>query len=327
MACSSARGPPHVTDPRVASVPGMPSAPTQVLLVTCAGLPYGEPGAPLLDAALAERGIRSRWAAWDDPGVDWSAADLVLVRSAWDYEHRREEFLAWAGSVERSGARLVNSAAVLAWNTDKGYLVELADGAVGGTRDLPVVPTVAVGSEEGLGPAVDAMRPAVVKPRVGAGGRGVVVFGGGPAPGRGPSPLGDPRLGTGPWIVQPLVPSVRSEGEASVFVLGGHAVSQVQKLPGGTGNGGAEIRVQPEYGGSTAAVDLDGAAAALAEHVVARVGERLGAALAYARVDLMRLPDGRLALSELEATEPGLYLDRLPGNAAAFADVVRALLG
>ena len=45
---------------------------------------------------------------------------------------------------------------------------------------------------------------------------------------------------------------------------------------------------------------------------------RLGGRLDYARVDLMRDADGGLAVSEVEVTEPGLYLDLLPGNAAAF---------
>jgi hypothetical protein len=37
----------------------------------------------------------------------------------------------------------------------------------------------------------------------------------------------------------------------------------------------------------------------------------------------MRL-DGRLVVSEVELTEPGLYLDVLPANGAAFADAVAA---
>jgi hypothetical protein len=52
----------------------------------------------------------------------------------------------------------------------------------------------------------------------------------------------------------------------------------------------------------------------------------LGTALDYARVDMMRLADGTLAVSELEATEPGLYLDVLPANAEPFADLVASRL-
>ncbi len=35
---------------------------------------------------------------------------------------------------------------------------------------------------------------------------------------------------------------------------------------------------------------------------------------------------GRVGLSELEVTEPGLYLDVLPANAEPFADLVAARL-
>ena len=55
-----------------------------VLLVTSRALPDGEPGAAALDEALASRGVDARWVVWDDPGVDWSAASLVVVRSTWD---------------------------------------------------------------------------------------------------------------------------------------------------------------------------------------------------------------------------------------------------
>jgi len=278
-----------------------------VLLVTCAALPEGEPGGALLVRELAARGLAARWVSWDDPAVDWRAAPVVAVRSTWDYERRRDEFLAWAREV---GPALLNGAEVFAWNTDKSYLVDL------GACDLPVVPTVAVEEAGELAPALAEAFPAVVKPRVGAGGRGVVLFDGEP-PREPEEALDESLLGEGPWIVQPLVESVRTEGETSVFVLGGRAVSQARKRPGGR-----EIRVHESYGGTTVAEELSAEAARLAERVVAVVAERLGVGLDYARVDLMRLPDGTLALGELEVTEPGLYLTELPGNAAAFADLL-----
>ncbi len=151
-----------------------------VLLATCSALPDGEEwtGTTHLTDAFTARGIDARWVVWDDPDVDWSEG-LVAVRSTWDYETRLEEFLAWARSVPR----MLNSAEVFAWNTDKAYLTELA------ATGVPVVPTLVVEGEEELPAAIaevsDAARvSAVVKPRVGAGGRGVVVFDwtdGGPA--------------------------------------------------------------------------------------------------------------------------------------------------
>jgi glutathione synthase/RimK-type ligase-like ATP-grasp enzyme len=268
-----------------------------VLLVTCAAWPAGEPAAHVLDAALTERGITFRWVCWDDPDVDWDGS-LVAVRSTWDYHDRLPDFLDWAGRVPR----LLNGASVFAWNTDKAYLVELAEAG------LPVVPTVVVDVGGDLAGAAARFEPAVVKPRVGAGGRGVVVAG-----------AGEP--GPGPWVVQPLVGSVRTEGETSVFVLGGEPLSMVRKLPAAE-----EIRVNEQYGGTTVAVVPTDEAGRLARRTVEVAERLLGTRLDYARVDQMRLADGTLAVSELEVTEPGLYLEELPANGAAFADLVVRLL-
>lgn len=286
-------------------MPAEPAEPaeTRVLLVTCSTFPDGEPGHEHLDAALTERGISSRWASWDDPYVDWSAAELVVVRSTWDYQDRLADFLGWAGSV---GASLLHGADVFRWNTDKSYLVELA--AHGG---VPVVPSESVDNPVDLRAAIARHQPAVVKPRVGAGGHGmVVVYDAGTW-----LPV-DP----GPWIVQPLVGSVMTEGEQSVFVFGGRPVSQVRKVAGKD-----DYRVHEHFGGTSYDTPLDPEAALLAARTVAVTTEILGSELVYARIDLMR-HDGELMVSEVEITEPGLYLDHVPGNAALFADALAARL-
>ncbi len=284
---------------------------SDVLLVTCAEWPTGEPDGHLVVEELAARGLSASWVAWDDADVDWAEARLVVVRATWDYERRREQFLAWAREVEQQ-TRLVNPSRVLEWNTDKIYLLALLDAG------LPVVPTLSAEDEGELPAAIASFETAVVKPRVGAGGRGVVVFDGLPG---GPDGLDESQLQMGPWIVQPLVESVRTEGEASVFVLGGEVVSQVQKRPAGE-----EIRVHEQYGGCSEAVEVTQETRALALRTVAVAEEVLGVALPYARVDMMRMPDGTLVLSELEVVEPGLYLDLVPGNAPVFADVVAGML-
>ncbi len=214
----------------------------RVLLATCAWFPEGEPGGDLLVAEFARRGVPAHWALWDDPTVDWNRG-LVAVRATWDYDSRRDEFLAWAREVPR----LLNGAAVFAWNTDKSYLTDLE--RIG----LPVVPTIQAGRHE-LADALTAYPTSVVKPTVAANGRGVEVVR------RGAS---YEPASVGPWIVQPLVESVRTEGETSVFVLGGRAVSQVRKVPGA-----GEIRVHEHLGGTTQPVPLDAEATDLAIRVV-----------------------------------------------------------
>ncbi|GAB3249438.1 hypothetical protein GCM10027448_13530 [Nocardioides dilutus] len=282
-----------------------------MLLVTFSLLPNGEPGGELLVSALAERGIESRWVGWDDGSVDWAAAELVAVRSTWDYHRRTAEFLAWARKVE-SETRLLNGADVFAWNADKAYLVDLA-------QDVPCVPTTLLDDAtlvRGLREALERWGEVVVKPRTGAGGVGVVVA----------SSVGDERLEgltAAPWVVQPVVASVRTTGETSVHVLRGRAVSQVDKAVAGAGPG--EIRVHELYGGRSTPVELGDEQSALAEAAVHAASQRWAADLSYARVDMM-VWDGAWAVSELELIEPGLYLDVDPANAGRFADLVRSLL-
>lgn len=271
-----------------------------MLLVTCSALPDGEPGAAALEAALAARGLDSRWVAWDDVEVDWAAADVIAVRSTWDYDSRVGEFIGWASGV---GPTLLNGYEVFRWNTDKRYLLDLHDAGV------PVVPTISAVTIAEVQAAAAQYGLAVVKPRVGAGGRGLQVVRDAaawiPEPGQ-----------RGPWVVQPLVESIHHHGEISVFVIAGHPVSQVAKLPSTT-----DIRVHEQFGGSSRPVPLDPAAAGLATEAIASVVDLLGVEIVYGRVDMMVHHD-RLVVSEVELTEPGLYLDVVPGNAEPFADAV-----
>ena len=286
---------------------------TSVLLVTCRPWPDGEPGGGLLVAALAERGIDAEWVCWDDTSVDWHAADLVVVRSTWDYSVRYAEFLAWARSLDQS--RMLNGADVFDWNHDKRYLAEL-DG-------LPVVPTLLAATSDEFTAAIARFGRTVVKPRVSAGGAGLIVV---DAP-------DDDRLGTvirshpsyppvgGPWIAQPLLESIRESGESSMFVLGGRVCSQVDKWPAGE-----EVRVHEEFGGRSHPVPPGRETSALALQAWTAIGERFRRPLDYARVDMLRYDD-RWVVSELELIEPGLYLDIVPENAGPFADLVTSQLG
>ena len=286
---------------------------TEVLLATSADWPEGEPCGELLVKAFADRGLAASWARWDDPAVDWSSAQVVAVRSVWDYDRRRDELLGWAEHVTR-WSRLVNGPAVFRWNTDKSYLLDLE--RIG----VPVVPTALLDDRAQLAEVSGRFGGrVVVKPRVAAGGRGLTVQDAGPDLGGLGVELAEDEWG--PWLVQPLVESVRSEGETSVFVFAGVPVSQALKLPAGD-----EIRVHEMYGGTTQAVEPTDEAMLLAAETVAAARQLFDEDLCYARVDLMRLEDGRLVVGELEVTEPGLYLDVLPSNADAFAEVVATLV-
>ena len=96
----------------------------RIALVTCRRLPDLDPDDHPLRDELARRGHEVTAAIWDEPAVDWRAFDVAMLRSPWDYHHKRDEFLAWAGWAAAK-TRLLNPLPLVRWNTHKAYLHEL----------------------------------------------------------------------------------------------------------------------------------------------------------------------------------------------------------
>lgn len=266
----------------------------------------------LIDA-LARCGITAVPAIWDDPDIDWAGFDLVVIRTTWDYDTRRDEFVKWAEAVE-AVTPLRNSADVVRWNTHKGYLIELEE------RGVPIVPTAWIGRGDTVDlAALAASRRwddgVVVKPAVAAGARGLT-FVDGPA-GDGQAAL-DALVADGDAMVQPLLHRIGDVGELSIVCLDGRYSHAVRKLPRGD-----DRRIQVEFGGTYVAETPTDDLVALAEWVV----ESTGHDLLYARVDLVPEDDGTWQVGEVEATEPSLYLDRVEGAADRAAAAIAARLG
>jgi hypothetical protein len=133
----------------------------RIVLAGCPALPEGDGDDDGLVAALRQRGLHARWLSWDDPQA--LEADLVILRAAWDYIDRLDEFLAWTKRVRN----LLNPPQVVLWNTDKRYLADLSEAGV------PTVPS------QFFAPGEKVTVPAgevVVKPAVGAGSVGAQRF-------------------------------------------------------------------------------------------------------------------------------------------------------
>jgi glutathione synthase/RimK-type ligase-like ATP-grasp enzyme len=279
--------------------------------VTWRELPELDPDDRPLAAALGARGHEVAIVAWDDPGFDWAAARLVLLRNPWDYYRRLDEFLAWAARVD-AATSLWNPLAILRWNLHKGYLVELAAAGV------PVVPTELVrrGSDFDLA-ALVARRGwsrGVVKPAVSADSWETVVFDAGDLAAA--AAMIERRLPERDLMVQPFLESVESDGERCLVFLDGECSHAVRKNPITRGGRWAGL---PEGTPVAAAGD---------ELEVARrvLAAAPAADLLYARVDLVRDASGAPHLLELEAAEPTLFLaDHPAGLARLVAGIERRL--
>jgi glutathione synthase/RimK-type ligase-like ATP-grasp enzyme len=284
-----------------------------VLLATCADLPDGDEDARLLLDALADEGVDAHWAVWTDREVDW-AADLVVIRSTWDYTFDRASFLTWAHTVPR----LVNPVAIVEWNSDKTYLRDLREAGV------PVVHT------EWAAPGEDPRLPEtaefVVKPSVGAGSRGAGRFLAASAERALEHAAVLQRAGR-TVMVQPYLAGVDAAGERALVYVDAafsHAVTKGAMLPQGTVHG---LRDHSLYVDEVITpAEPTAAERAVGDRALAAVLDRFGTAPLYARVDLLPSESGPVVV-ELELTEPSLFLGYADGAAGRFAAAVAARAG
>jgi len=235
------------------------------------------------------------WVMGRPDGVDGALATL-----AWGYHFRATEWEAllrgWG-----DGPPLINPPEVLLWNTRKTYLLTLAE------RGVNIIPTLTprLTDPTTISAAFDAfgVDRIVIKPLISAGSNETHLI-------RRGDPLPPPAADQ---MVQPFLPNVQSEGELSLFYFDGvfsHAVAKTAA--------DGDFRVQPQFGGVFRTLSPDQAALDLAAAAL----DASPPDLLYARIDMLRGPDGRLALMEVEAIEPDLYFDHAPAGGLAFGEAV-----
>jgi glutathione synthase/RimK-type ligase-like ATP-grasp enzyme len=252
-----------------------------------------------MEPLLAHHGIGIDWRAWTDTRpLDF---DLVLPLMAWGY-HR--DLKRWHQQLGRwTGTRFLNPLPVLRWNTDKRYLLELERQgiAIVPTRFHEALDAAALDQARGVFGTSDL----VIKPPVSAGSDDTWLLRGGAA---------CPADAFGrAMLVQPMMPSIVSEGELSLFHLAGSFAHAIVKRPAL-----GDFRVQGQFGGQSTAIDPPASAKELAAATIAAIGDDV----LYARVDMVGDGAGGYALMEIELIEPWLSLDRAADGGKAFAAAI-----
>jgi glutathione synthase/RimK-type ligase-like ATP-grasp enzyme len=262
-----------------------------------------------LFASLERAGLGLSVCVWNDPQVDWSRFDAVLIRTVWDYFKHPDAFLRWLDQLDRLGVPTINASSVLRWNSDKRYLIELAE------HGVAVIPTQRC-SAAGLPDALAAMagQAVVIKPSVSGGAwhtvQGVA----------GDAAFTDkvaalPR--TLDYLLQPFVPEI-IDGEWSLLYFAGSFSHAVIKRPAL-----GDYRVQSEYGGSIEAAIPDAEMLATTSRVLETLASLGHGHNAYVRVDGVVTADG-FRVMELELIEPFLFLAEHPAAAERLARVIAA---
>ncbi|MEG3175997.1 hypothetical protein U1872_07135 [Sphingomonas sp. RB3P16] len=273
------------------------------VLMPVAGSPYDAAAAAHLapyHAAFADAGMTLEPRAWDLGPGDGAAA-LALFAWGYHFDVARWDALLAAWPDDRP---LFNAPALLAWNTRKTYLLALE------AAGIPIVPS-RFGRADAASVAVafdlfdcDEL---VVKPQISAGSHETVRV-----------KRGDPVTPLDAAIVQPFLSAIADEGELSLFAIDGRFSHAARKVATG-----GDFRIQPQFGGHFTRYEPDAEASGMFDAVLAA----LPTAPLYARIDLLRRADGKLALIEVEAIEPDLYATLAPEVPGRLAEALARRIG
>ncbi|WP_299716251.1 hypothetical protein [uncultured Tenacibaculum sp.] len=266
----------------------------------------------LVKKALEKEGLKVTRLSWDDPDFNWSDTTYILFRTTWDYFDRFTEFSAWLKKVSQQ-TKLINSEAIIRWNLDKHYLLDLQNKGVhicesyfvekGETASLQEIATKY------------NLENFVLKPCISGGGRHTykitsetiaaheITF--------------KKLIAEEAYIVQPFQKNIVEKGEISLIIINGeftHAVLKIAK-PG-------DFRVQDDFGGTVHNYTPTSEEIAFAEKAIKACNELP----LYARVDIFTDNDNKLAIAELELIEPELWFRNHPEAAIKLSQPIKQLI-
>lgn len=259
--------------------------------------------------ALGKLGLKVIRLAWSDPDFDWSSTKAVLFRTTWDYFDNFLVFLTWLNNVSKV-TTLYNSEAIIRWNLDKHYLQDLK------TKGVHIAETLFV--EKGDQRTLEDLHKetgwteTVLKPCVSGAARHTYKLN--PENRANHQGIYETLIANEAMMLQPFQKNIVTEGEISMMVFNGqftHAILKKAKA--------GDFRVQDDFGGSIHDYQPSEDEIEFAEHVVKACKELP----LYARVDIFKDNDNRMALAELELVEPELWFRHHPNAAMILAEAIK----
>jgi len=278
----------------------------------CAHLTMENPAGWTVDAELAFPSLEAMgWQIdslpWRSEGVDWDRFDAVYVGTPWDYPEDPGRFLQVLECINRSGAVLVNDIALVRWTIPKSYLRDVEEMGVaivpsiwGETMDVDLIENAFSDF------AVDKL---IVKPVISTNATDTFLIARENLP-----DLISQLIETftrRPFLVQPFISNIQSDGEYSLFYFNRVFSHAIQKIPKPD-----DFRVQEEYGAEIMPADPEPALREAGDQLMKVVDPMP----VYSRADFVRGADGRFLVMELELIEPSMYLRMDADAPQRFAD-------
>lgn len=281
----------------------------EILFITCNRWPDISQSDTLLARVLRAHGHHVEPAPWQGELMRLQAADLLLLRSNWDYHYDMPGFTAWLDQVEAAGMPISNPIALVRWNLHKGYLFDLQTRGI----RIPTTQVLAIGAAPEAIFEQQGWVEAVIKPLAGASSHLVERVA------RSALPTWceqvRPQRADGAWLIQEFRPEIQQTGEWSLVFLAGHFSHAVVKQPSA-----GEFQIKSQYTDQIRRVMPEASLLHQVEQVIAALPQ----VPLYARVDGILSDTGDFLLLELELNEPGLYFTFAPEQASRFAEIIHA---
>ena len=259
--------------------------------------------------ALEELGLKTLRLSWDDMFFDWSTTKSVLFRTTWDYFDRYDEFSVWLERVSKQ-TMLLNSEALIRWNIDKHYLLNLK------YKGVPICESYFIEKGDTITlynlSKKHSLDTFVIKPCISGAARHTYKISQENITAH--EELFSELIANEAMIIQPFQKNIVKKGEISMMVVDGkftHAVLKIAK-PG-------DFRVQDDFGGTVSDYTPTQEEITYAENAVKSCPEMP----IYARVDVFLDNENKLALAELELIEPELWFRNHPKAAHKLAKAIK----
>lgn len=252
-----------------------------------------------LEPAFALAGRSLVEVCWSDSSIDLSRFEAAIVGTTWDYIHVVPYFLTRLTSIA-SQIKLFNDLEMIRWNIDKRYMRDLAE------QGIAIIPTI---WRSKLGDTISdqdfealGAEKIIIKPTVGNCSEGQIVVR------RGEGQCLASQAGRS-VMIQKFYETISGNGEKSLIFFGNAYSHSVLKRPAL-----GDYRVQSIFGGTERVYTPTERELLVCENILSK----LASAPLYARVDLVDLPSGDLALMECELIEPYLYPTYSSDDSRAF---------
>lgn len=260
----------------------------------------------LLQQALSRQGLDVFPLVWTEWRRNPYMLDAIVIRTVWDYYRMYPTFMRFLAKSSSRGIRLINDIETMRWNVDKKYLKDLGDWAV---------PSLHLrGDEADVHERLGDWNEIVIKPSISASSfltvrtsvrdRESIA-----------KALADIRDHSR-ILIQPYLPTVETDGEASLIFFSGEYSHSVLKQPKR-----GDFRVQADHGGEILNFEPESALIDRAQAALSKVpGD-----WTIARVDFLNWRKDPW-IGEMELIEPELFLRFAPGSAEKLAERIVAKL-